>query len=281
VSPARRNDEAEPPRSPIQIVLSYEGGFQGFLCAVAEAINMHRSGRPFPAIRPRESRPELFDETLAVRRDEARATRLQERLSRKGGETVMRTCLEAFCSDFPAREDAVARALCSISREDGKVLNDLADQDIGALDRAAQRARFQAHLISGLVRFSELADGSWYAPIEPDCDVLPLIGDHFAARYADMDFAIHDRKRGKALLHGVGLPWRIVAGFMLGTGSETGGGKACEVPFSEREILIRSGWVRYFDAVAIAQRKNEKLQRGHMPKKYWPLLTEMNPKEGT
>lgn len=284
MSPAVRKEDSGNRQRAAQVVLTYDGSFPGFLCVAAEAINALRSGSPFPAIRGPEPRQELFDETVPVRTDEARATRLWERLSRKAGETAMRTCLEAFCSDFPAKEEAVARALCRMSREGRNALNDLADLDIGTVDKAAQRARFQAHLITGLVRFSELADASWYAPIEPDCDVLPLIGGHFATRYADMSFAIHDRKRGTAILHSPGCPWRIAGGFSFetGTGTEDESGKAGEPLFSERESLIRSGWTRYFDAVAIAQRENYKVQRGHMPKKYWHLLTEMksgnNPK---
>ena len=159
------------------------------------------------------------------------------------------------------------------------------EPDICFVEKAAFRAKAQAHLITGLIRFSELKDGSWFAPIEPDCDVLPLIGDHFAARYADMSFAIHDRKRGKALLHSPGNPWRIIAGFTLisekngepigrnGTVDET------DLPYSANERAIRSGWIRYFDTIAIPQRENPRLQAGHMPRKYWLLLPEMRSHE--
>jgi len=249
------------------VVLNYDGSFPGFLCAAAELINATRSGFTLPSIRGPSSVEELFDETIAVPSDEARATLLWRRLSRKAGEAALRTCLEAFCSDAPDKENAIARTLARIASEGGKALENMGDADICFVVKAALRTKGQAHLVTGLIRFSELADGSWYAPIEPDCDILPLIGDHFAARYADMRFAIHDRKRGMAILHAPGSHWEMVEGFSLAPGEEP--------PFSEREMAVRSGWIHYFDTVAIAQRRNPRVQSGHMPKKYWRLLPEM------
>ena len=274
------NDTGE--RSAARVVLRHDGSFAGFLCAVAEAINATRSGSPAPAIRGPEPCAELFDETIAVSTDETRARRLWDRLSRKAGEAALQTCFEAFCSDFEMREEAIARALARISRENGRVLDDMADPDICLVVKAALRAKGQAHLVTGLLRFSELRDGTWFAPIEPDCDVLRLIGDHFCARYADMSFAIHDRKRGTALLHRPGSPWRIVVGFSLETdtvssASAADSGGSC-LPYSDREMAIRSGWIAYFDTIAIAERANPRLQAGRMPKKYWRLLPEMKPR---
>ncbi|HWR11946.1 MAG TPA: TIGR03915 family putative DNA repair protein [Rectinemataceae bacterium] len=252
-----------------QVVLTYDGSFPGFLCAAADFINASRSGGAPPTIRGFASSEELFDETFAVRCDEARATRLWRRLSRKAGEASLQTCMEAFLSDLPERENSIARALARMDNEGGKALDAMDDPDICLVVKAALRAKGQAHLLKGLIRFSELADGSWYAPIEPDCDVLSLLGDHFAARYPDMRFAIHDRKRNKAILHLPGSPWRTVDGFSLTSSPESS--------FSERERAIQAGWVRYFDTVAIAPRRNPRLQSGHMPKKYWHLLPEMKP----
>ncbi|MCX7027444.1 MAG: TIGR03915 family putative DNA repair protein [Spirochaetes bacterium] len=248
-------------------ILSYDGTFSGFLCAAAEAINADRKGFPFPSIRRESPVPELFDETIRVRTDEARAARLWERLGRLAGEKALRACFEAFCSDLACVEDALARVLARMSGEGRTVLADLADPDSLRVMEASRRTQGQAHKLKGLVRFAELADGSWYAALEPDCDVLSLLGEHFTARYAGMRFILHDRRRAKVLVHKPGRPWKIVRGF----------GPAGEVdpPISEGESAIRAGWRLYFASVAIAERKNPRLQANHMPKKYWHLLPEM------
>jgi probable DNA metabolism protein len=258
------------------LVLSYDGSFPGFLCAAAEAINAGRSGSPFPVIRGPASCAELFDETVAVHCDEARAEKLCARLSRAAGKEALGMCFEAFCSDFSGKEGPIARTIARMTSEGAAVLDDLADPDVGFVADASRRSAAQAHKISGLLRFSELSDGSWYAPIEPDCDVLPLIVEHCSERFADMTFAIHDRKRGAAILHKPGQPWAIVEGFSL---TEAADADAEErMPLSESERIIRSGWSLYFDTIAITPRKNPRLQMSHMPKKYWRFLPETKKK---
>lgn len=269
MSPAQpRDDQGAAPSRTDSNALVYDGSFPGFLCALAEALNLARSGAPPPRIIAREVAPGLFDETVYARRDDARAASLWRRLSRRLGDERARTCLEAFCSDFDGKETALATVIARAISAGPAIFDDLNDPATLRVAKAAQRARGQAHLISGLVRFAELADGTWYAPIEPDCDVLPLMADHFAARYADMAFAIHDRRRGAALVHEPGKPWAIVEGFEF-TGGE--GGTA----FSPRELELREGWRGYFTSVSIAQRENRRLQASHMPKKYWRFLPEM------
>ncbi len=249
-------------------VLVYDGSFPGFLCALAEALNLARTKAPVPPIRARGREAGLFTESVEARRDDARAASLWRRLSRKLGEERLRTCLEAFCSDFEGKETALAAVIARAAAAGPAVFDDLNDPATMLVAKAARRAGAQAQLISGLVRFAELADGSWYAPIEPDCDVLPLVAEHFAARYADMAFAIHDRRRGTALVHEPGAACALVEGFEFAGG---GGGPA----FSPRELELREGWRGYFASVSIAQRENRKLQASHMPKKYWRFLPEM------
>jgi len=127
----------------------------------------------------------------------------------------------------------------------------------------------EGHRLCGLVRFSELSDGSWYAPVEPSCDVLVLIADHFAARFGSMSFAIHDLNRGSAIVHAPGRACSLVEGF--GLEPEDG----IDGALSPREREIRGLWRLYFETIAIESRRNPRLQMSHMPRKYWGTLTEM------
>jgi probable DNA metabolism protein len=233
---------------------------------VAEAINAGRKGLLFPSIRPKAGCAGLFDESLAVPTDEARAARVWRRLEAKVGEEALRDCFDAFCSDLDGVEDSLASTLARMAREGRGVLGDLGDPNCLRVMEASRRSKAQAHKLTGLLRFAELADGSWYAVMKPECDVLPLIGDHFAARFPGERFVIHDSGRGRAILHEPHGPWRIVGGFSLAS--------AGDLPLSEREKELQTGWRTYFKSVAIAERKNPRLQAGHMPKKYWPFLPE-------
>ena len=51
--------------------IGYDGSFEGFLCAVAEALNASRAGLPLPAITCPAARADLFDESIAIKTDAA------------------------------------------------------------------------------------------------------------------------------------------------------------------------------------------------------------------
>lgn len=248
--------------------VAYDGSFPGFLCACAEALN---APEPVPRIVKAAIPETLFEERCMVKRDDDRAAALWTRLTKRAGPETMRTLLEAFLSDIPEADATTALAMKRVRAEGASALRDLSDPVMLALEKAARRAGMEAHMFCGLVRFSELSDGSWYAPVEPACDVLILIADHFAARFATMRFAIHDLRRGSAVLHEPGMPWSLVDAFGLDTES----GKI-DALLSEYEHGIRQLWKLYFDTIAIESRRNPKLQSSKMPKHFWNLLTEMD-----
>ena len=266
---------ARPPDIPHAIVYAHDGSFPGFLCAAAEAMNARATGAPVPTVRPRLAPAALFEETVEVARDDGRARSLWARMARVAGPEAMRTIFEAFCSDRPGADAAAAVMLARFRHEGAGALDDLGSPEGRAVEKAAVRTRAEAHKLSGLLRFSELADGSWYARFEPSCDVLPFLADHFTARFPETVFAIHDLRRGSAVLHERGAAWRLVAGF------ELAGGIMPEAPLpdhslSGREREVRESWRDYFRSVAIRERTNPRLQASHMPKRYWTWLVEMN-----
>ncbi len=269
-----------------QCILVHDGSFPGFLCAVAEAINRGHAGFPLPLVRSRAESGELFDEPLVIPRDDLRAARLWARLSRRAGEAALLTCFEAFCSDLAGKEPAICQVLVRMLKEGGIVLDDLSCPHVGLVEKAAIRTCAQVRLVTGLLRFAELVDGSWYAGIEPECNILTLIADHFAVRFPAMSFAIHDRKRGEAILHHPGKPWRLVSGFSIGLpagipsgflpdGSAQEAFSDANLPLSAEETMLRTSWAHYFSSVVIKERTNFRLQASRMPKKYWKDLPEM------
>ena len=253
----------------------YHGSFPGFLCACAEALN---SREPAPRVLDARVEPTLFEARFQVARDDERAAALWDRISNRAGSQAMVTVLEAFLSGMPGADASLATVLRKLWRKGAKALNDLSDGDVLAVEKAALRARQEGHKFCGLVRFSKLSDGSWYAPVEPSCDVLPLIAEHFSTRFSSMRFAIHDLARGSAIIHEAGRPCSLVEGFHLDAATTQDGGRPDpEAELSRGEKEIRALWSLYFRAIAIEPRRNRRLQMSHMPRKYWSRLTEMGP----
>lgn len=124
------------------------------------------------------------------------------------------------------------------------------------------KVTYEAHRFTGFLRFSEGANGVFYAPFEPDNDVLELILPHFIKRFAAQAFVIHDTARRKAGLYN---------------------GKECivartdeqvSVTLSEQEEYFCALWKEYYRAVNIAQRPHERQMRGYMPARYWKFMPE-------
>lgn len=259
------------------VTLTHDGSWPGYLCACAEALN---APEPVPRVVGYDAPLGLFESRMAVARDDGRAAALWDRLTAKAGVPAMRIVLEAFLSERPDARTNAAVVIRRLRRDGADALRDLADPVVLSVDKAANRSRREAERTTGIARLSELADGSWYAPLEPECDVLPLVADHFAARFAAMRFALHDLRRGRAVLHEPGRPWLLADGFALnraGSDGEGDGAPGYIDPgmLSSDESRIRDLWRRYFSATAIEGRLNPGLQSAHIPKKYWRLLTEM------
>lgn len=117
--------------------------------------------------------------------------------------------------------------------------------------------------LTGLLRFEYLKSGAAYAPCEPDHDIIGILADHFSDRFRNEAFIIHDKRRNKAAVSMNGR-WGICE-FDSFTREE----------LAEDEIKYQQLWRRYFDAIAIQERRNEKCQKNMMPVKYWKNLTEM------
>jgi probable DNA metabolism protein len=265
-----------------QTVIQHDGSFAGFLCALAEGLNMmlrnsKTASKTLPAVTPAmtpvirasTAGTNLFEEPDPVKTDTDRADTTWARLSRRLGPAFMQSILAAFCSDSAGADSAAASVVMRGWKEGPGVLDDLGDPDSCAVEKNAARTRAEAHLMLGAVRFAELADGSWYARLDPACDILMHIASHFSARYPLMRWAIHDTRRAKAIIHEPGKGWSMADGFTLG------GNDNQESLFSPDEARVREVWRRYFGAVTIQSRLNPKLQSAHIPKKYWQNLPEM------
>jgi probable DNA metabolism protein len=269
------------------IVLRYDGGFAGLLCAAEEASALTRGRRDGLCFKSEAEDEELFEEPLFIRTDLGHARKLWENAAAKGYAASLRVCFDAYCSDSPGRNNHTGRVLCAIlheavvsahgaaeasfARGTLTTLNNLNDPDILSVVTSAARCRNQAQKITGLIRFSELTDGLWYSAISPDCDVLPLIAPHFALRFAPCNFMIHDLRRSTAIVHEPGMGWHIVGSVSLPNSM-----RVSDLPCTEREFLTRENWRRYFSSIAIEARRNPRLQAGFMPKKYWAGLPEIS-----
>jgi probable DNA metabolism protein len=124
--------------------------------------------------------------------------------------------------------------------------------------------------MEAFVRFQLTKDGLYYAIVEPDFNVLPLLITHFKNRYADQRWMIYDARRRYGMYYNLVEVEQVEIAFE----EDTNKGKDITALYDEDELLYQHLWQRYFKSVNIAARKNIKLHIQHMPRRYWKHLTE-------
>ncbi|MDR1428811.1 MAG: TIGR03915 family putative DNA repair protein, partial [Spirochaetaceae bacterium] len=143
------------------------------------------------------------------------------------------------------------------------------DPNTAVVLEAASRTRKESHRLEGLLRFEAGPDHILSARCEPDHFTLPLLAEHFERRFGNHAWLIMDLRRKLALVRPRGRTPRIVeqSGALPSAPPPSSGPNASDA--------WKDLWRSYFRAVNNEERKNPKLQRSFMPRRYWKYLPEM------
>lgn len=240
----------------------YDGSFAGVLCAIVRAHEFMRDhpDAPTPRITGSE-RPEGFFETVReVVTDGELAERAEQALERRGGPGTARLLYAAFLSEEAEIEQDLLVYVGMISKHGRRAGDALLEPSVRRVRAAAARVGREVHRMHAFVRFEETADGVFEAVIEPDCNVIPLLDDHFVARYPAQPWVIYDRRRG----YGLRYRDRVLDVVTDAPEGEVKG----------EEKLFQQLWRSYYASVDIPERRNWRLHKRHLPRRYWRHLTE-------
>lgn len=122
------------------------------------------------------------------------------------------------------------------------------------------------------VRFQHTKEGLYFCGIEPRYDVIPLVINHFKKRFTDQKWLLYDLKRNYGILHEKENVQEVV---ISNKEFSSITGQANETVLQEGEEFYQKLWQLYFKHINIQERKNLKLQRQHMPRRFWKYLPEM------
>ncbi|WP_400192135.1 TIGR03915 family putative DNA repair protein [Hymenobacter sp. B81] len=252
---------------------TYDGSFDGLLTVLLRCWEQ----RLWPeAIQPAgAAQGGLFAETQEVATDEAAARRVWEGLLRHMPAEARTSLYKAFLSERADRELLVFRYVQLAIEAGGQDISENFGNDTVRLVADVNKQMFrEKHRMEAFVRFEKTRDGLFHATVEPDFDVLPLIAEHFTKRYADQRWLIFDRRRGYGLYYDL----QRTDILSLDAAPAAGAGSVSAAVLDEREPLYQTLWQAYFDHVNIPERRNLKLHRRHLPRRYWKYLTEKQPR---
>ncbi len=250
------------------ITLIYDGTFEGLLTAVFE-IYEHKLTEV--SICPEHLlQPNFFDAKRSITSDTVKANRVLKGLHQRLAAGGVQRLYAAHLSEIAGEEDNLLGFIRYAFSTNETIEQDFGNKYVMRLSYVLKLVRREKHRMEAFVRFQKMADGIFYASIEPDFNVLPLILNHFKKRYADQKWIIYDIKRA----YGIYYDLQDAVFIQLNFASSKQDGKSIISSYSEDETLYQALWKDYFKHVNIPARKNTKLHLQHVPKRYWKHLTE-------
>ena len=246
----------------------YDHTWAGFLTTIFEVYQ--RNEKSVDITTALRYLPDVFGSSVQVVTDEAKAKRVLAGLSNKISAQASRKLYACYLSELPGIENilyAYIRLVFSMQQSPEHAYADSNVLKVSQVDKMVHREK---HRMEAFVRFQLTKDHLYYAGIEPDFNVLPLILNHFRRRYADQRWLIYDLKRDYGIYYDLETVEEVILNFT----EEVNLNNQNDLLFHEDEPLYQTLWKDYFKHVNIKERKNNKLHLQHVPKRYWKHLTE-------
>jgi probable DNA metabolism protein len=246
----------------------YDGSFEGWLCAVFDVYDYKL--QDVEICKEARFKGNIFDAVHTVRYDEQHSQRVWKGLEKRLSGEALKQLYRAFLSETAGIETVLLQYVQYTFSSSASMEADYSHPAVLTVAATAKKVWREKHRMEAFVRFQKTRDGSYYAIIEPDHNVLPLIAAHFAARYADQKWMIYDGRRK----YGIYYDLHTVTNVEIAFSEEVGNGKDIAPAYDEQEEVFQQMWQQYFKSVNIVSRKNTKLHIQHMPRRYWKYLTE-------
>jgi probable DNA metabolism protein len=251
------------------LIYTYDGTFEGLLTCIFEGFSRKRF--PDTIHRIGKQPQNMFADTVAIHADSFKASRVWKGIQQKLTAKNKQLLYYAFLSEAEGIEIKIQHFAKRLFSENETIETDFGDSDVLEVVQNVRKVKKEAMRMLQFVRFQQIKDGIYFSGIDPIYDVLPLVLDHFRTRFADQQWLLYDLKRN----YGAFYNKKSVEEVEL-TSSEIDRqtGKANENVLNEDDAIYQTLWKSYFEHINIKERKNLRLQRQHMPRRFWKYLTE-------
>ncbi len=249
-------------------VFRYDKTFEGLLSALFDAYN--RRQWPERLIAPGEAAPMFASEVFEAHASREKAARVWAGVEKRLPAQVRSMLMHVWLSEEPGADMLLFRYMRKVFDSHGDVSADFSDDDILEAKKIAHKVSREVLYIIQFVRFSKAGDGTYFAPVNPRCNALPLAIDHFKERFSDQQWLIYDVRRG----YGFYYDMREVREVTLLDTENFPAGMLGENLLDGDEKDFRELWKGYFRSMAIKERINPALHRRCLPRRFWKYLPE-------
>lgn len=241
----------------------YDGSFEGFLTAIFYAYPEKENSH---IIKSKDYTPNLLYEPISVTTELDKFQRVYDSINHKLSPRVLRNIYYVYLSEVANCENLSLNYL-KLCYQYGVDINLAKNNDIIiAIDTICRKVSHEAHRFTGFVRFKEISPLCFYAQIEPDHCILPLIEKHFTTRFSDQNFIIHDLKRKMALVYNQADVY-----LQKLTPEENS-----LLESYQNNDNFQDLFKAFYDSMTIPERANPRLQKRLAPTRYWKHLAEMS-----
>lgn len=248
-------------------VLIYDGSFNGFLTTVFKAFDEQVQIADIQ--KNSAAQRGLFSETETVFTQMDKAKRVWNGVQKKSNSAIKNVYF-AFLSETKGIELLLYRYIRNMFSTTDMLHLNFTDDTVLKISQLAKSVGREKHRMEAFVRFQLTQDDVYFANIEPDFDVLPLISKHFRSRYADQQWLIYDVKRKYGLFYDLNSVEIISLDLKE---IHTNSIRKSDA-FTGDEYNYQDLWNNYFKSTNIKSRINMKLHTQHVPKRYWKYMSE-------
>jgi len=252
-------------------VLSYDNSFDGFLTLVFESYRLKIL--PDAIVGTGNNQAFLFSEQLFIDAEEEKADRVWRKIIEKTSKDNADRIYRVFMSEVPDAPMMIFEFIRLMNQKQYNIETDYTLPPVMAINRLHRKVAREADRIRMFTRFQKTAENSYFASFSPQYNVLPLIIHHFSDRFADQEWIIYDLKRNFGFYSDKKETVRISFSDLP---VNPVNGQLYDSYHDPDEKQFQKLWRKYYDSITIEQRKNYKLHRQMLPKRFWRYLTEKN-----
>lgn len=251
------------------VIFRYDKTLEGLLTTVFDAYK--RKVFPEKLLSEKDIKPMFSSEIHLVYTDEAKSGRVWQALQKKLSKYAFNMLTSVWLSELPESDELIFRYICKTFDNKHSIEMNFSDPDVLQMSQISKKVYCEAEHVMQFVRFQKAADDIFFAAIAPRYNAIPLAINHFIDRFSDQKWVIYDMQRRYGFYYDLKTCVEIT---LDGESSHLLTGKLDENLMAEDEKLFQELWKGYFKALTIKERLNLKLQRQHMPKRFWKYLTE-------
>lgn len=186
-----------------------------------------------------------------------KAYKTAENIQKKLGNDIYFSSLKILCHYDEDRVFVLFKFLELCFRHGRGAADNLKNKYVMRALELARKTWNETHLYFGILRFQETY-GVLYATIEPKCNAIPLLVDHFADRYPGENWIIYDKTRGVMAVHRKFQGVEIISGDMADIFKRFGFDITPKDQYGDL-------WKVFFESIAIKERHNPTCQRNLLP----------------